>query len=89
MVAREIGSGIRLSHMIFFMETNNNLVLHPSVVTSSLVDIIRRGVGFFAPPEFLLYAAKERLIMVLNAVWPNMIVLVRHHLAKILTPAAC
>ena len=29
-VAREIGIGIRLSHMIFFMDTNNNLVLHLS-----------------------------------------------------------
>ena len=39
MVARKIGSGIRLSHMIFFMETNNNLILHPSGSKASLVEI--------------------------------------------------
>ena len=88
-VAREIGSGIRLSHRIFFMETNNKLVLHPYGATSSLVGIIGRGVGFFSSPEFILSAAKESLILVPNAVWPNLIVPGRHHLAGILTPAAC
>ena len=88
-VAHEIGSRICLSHMIFSMEKNNNLVFHPSWSASVLVEIIRRVVGFFESPAFILSAAKERLILVPNSVWPYLIVLARHHLAEILTPAAC